>query len=499
MPKKLLQTGQITATQDGNREFITLIASICADGTSIPPALIYQGTGNALQNTWIEEVNSTAQVYFASSENGWSSDQMGLHWLKEVFNRHTKDRDTRIRARRMLIVDGHSSHVNLKFIEYADQNRILIAVLPPHSTHRLQPLDVGLFSPLATYYSQQIELFLAQSQGISHITKRDFWPCFREAYVRAFTPKNILSAWERVGIHPFNPQKVIPAPVTPPILSPRAKSTPATLRSMRRTYSHLKQQGHVNREAHILLRAAEKLAAQNAALRYEVEGLRKAMIQEKKKRKRGKSLLLHEEGERESHAIFFSPTKVVQVLQRQADLEHAQLQRRQDIDERRLQSTRAREEKAREAQERREERERMRLAAREQNELKKAEKQAQIAARKAERLAKKLQDEAQKQARRRQAEEAKKQAAKIKKRTLDTQEELEPRKRGRKSPPQGSKAHGTHKPGVKQKKRAIELQGKQIAAESSVIGALDKRNAQWRPNPHQSRSGRSTRLPVRFS
>ncbi|EDN02167.1 predicted protein [Histoplasma mississippiense (nom. inval.)] len=33
----------IDASQDGSREFITLLISICADGTSLPPALIYQG------------------------------------------------------------------------------------------------------------------------------------------------------------------------------------------------------------------------------------------------------------------------------------------------------------------------------------------------------------------------------------------------------------------------------------------------------------------------
>jgi hypothetical protein len=62
----------------------------------------------------------------------------------------------------------------MRFIDYADANRILLAVLPPHSTHRLQPLDVGLFSPLTTYYSQQIDKLLAESQGLVRLTKRDF-------------------------------------------------------------------------------------------------------------------------------------------------------------------------------------------------------------------------------------------------------------------------------------------------------------------------------------
>ncbi len=68
-------------------------------------------------------------------------------------------------------MDGHSSHVNLGFLDYADQNQILVVILPPHSTHRLQPLDVGLFSPLATYYTNELDKLIADSQGFTRMTK----------------------------------------------------------------------------------------------------------------------------------------------------------------------------------------------------------------------------------------------------------------------------------------------------------------------------------------
>ena len=59
------------ASQDGNREFITLIARICADSSSIPPALIYQGSSFDLQDTWLDDFNhSQDRAYFASSKHG---------------------------------------------------------------------------------------------------------------------------------------------------------------------------------------------------------------------------------------------------------------------------------------------------------------------------------------------------------------------------------------------------------------------------------------------
>ena len=39
--------------QDGNREWITSIACICADGSTLTPALIYQAVSGNVQDTWL--------------------------------------------------------------------------------------------------------------------------------------------------------------------------------------------------------------------------------------------------------------------------------------------------------------------------------------------------------------------------------------------------------------------------------------------------------------
>ena len=44
------------ASQDGSREFITLITSICADGSHLAPALIYEGASYGLQHTWLDRL-----------------------------------------------------------------------------------------------------------------------------------------------------------------------------------------------------------------------------------------------------------------------------------------------------------------------------------------------------------------------------------------------------------------------------------------------------------
>ena len=53
---------------------------------------------------------------------------------------------------RLLLFDGHSSHVNPRFLDYYVENKIIPYCLPPHTTHRLQPLDVLIFGPYKHYY-----------------------------------------------------------------------------------------------------------------------------------------------------------------------------------------------------------------------------------------------------------------------------------------------------------------------------------------------------------
>jgi hypothetical protein len=137
-------SGRVTKSkQDGNREFISCLACISAIGKWIPPVLVYKGSSNDLYDIWVDNVDENAGCHFASTENGWLNNALGLRWLQKVFERYIKLSNPR--SRRLLLVDGHSSHVNMEFINWADRHRIIVMILPPHLTHQLQPLNVGIF------------------------------------------------------------------------------------------------------------------------------------------------------------------------------------------------------------------------------------------------------------------------------------------------------------------------------------------------------------------
>lgn len=77
--------------QDGSREWVTVIAAICCDGSALPPALIYQATSGNLQDSWFQDFDSSEHIaFFTSSPSGWTNEELGNHWLTAIFDRHTK-------------------------------------------------------------------------------------------------------------------------------------------------------------------------------------------------------------------------------------------------------------------------------------------------------------------------------------------------------------------------------------------------------------------------
>jgi hypothetical protein len=79
-PKALMEKQKLLGTsQDGSREWITLLATICAAGSSLPPALIYKAVSGDLQDSWLQDYDLDKHPYwFASSPNGWTSNELSL-------------------------------------------------------------------------------------------------------------------------------------------------------------------------------------------------------------------------------------------------------------------------------------------------------------------------------------------------------------------------------------------------------------------------------------
>lgn len=84
------------ALQDGSRNWITVIAAICADGEALPPGLIYSSANSSIRSAWVSSIEAGQHdVFVASSPSGWTNNDIGLAWLEQVFDHCTKQKACR--------------------------------------------------------------------------------------------------------------------------------------------------------------------------------------------------------------------------------------------------------------------------------------------------------------------------------------------------------------------------------------------------------------------
>ena len=189
------------SVQPGNKEWVTSIVTTNAAGTVLPPQIIF--AGKIHQAPWYEAIPKDYRI--SMSENGWTNHDLGFEWLQEVFEKHTASQ-TAVQYR-LLILDGHSSHATLEFDQFCTSKKIIPLYMPPHSSDKLQPLDVSCFGPLKQYYGQQIRE--AIQNGYETIDKRDFLWHYEHIHKRSFSKANILSGFRSTGLIPLQPERVL--------------------------------------------------------------------------------------------------------------------------------------------------------------------------------------------------------------------------------------------------------------------------------------------------
>ena len=156
----------------------------------------------------------------AVSPNGWTDQDLGYLWLRDVFDPQTTAINP-TRATRLLLLDGHNSHCSIEFLTLAKSKNIEILCLPPHTTHALQPCDIGVFSPLASHWAAEVEKAFDSGSGVSRQT---FLKVYHRACEQAITAQTIQAAWRKAGIYPLNYNE-IPASAYLPAMNTTIKST----------------------------------------------------------------------------------------------------------------------------------------------------------------------------------------------------------------------------------------------------------------------------------
>ncbi|RDB22968.1 hypothetical protein Hypma_009914 [Hypsizygus marmoreus] len=208
--------------RSGSRENITVMVTICADGTSIPPAVIFKGEG--YQVSWKQDNPLKASLGY--SKKGYLDGEIGVEWIKQF------DECTREKAagrQRLLLVDGFGAHYTHAFLKYARENKIHILCYPSHSTHLYQGLDVVIFSIMKTTWGRCRDALERDTNQV--VDKTNFLSVYADAHLQTLTKENIVAAFKATGIVPFNPDVITTEMLAPSITTSTHGQLPLPMES----------------------------------------------------------------------------------------------------------------------------------------------------------------------------------------------------------------------------------------------------------------------------
>jgi hypothetical protein len=301
--------GRTKLLQPGNREWVTVIESINASGWTLPPYIILKGQN--IQEGWFDKLPNDWRLDV--SQNGWTTDEIGLKWLTRIFIPAINLR--RIGTHLLLILDGHGSHLTPEFDRICTENKIVPLCMPAHSSHLLQPLDVSVFAVLKRAYGGLVEQRMRL--GFNTIMKLDFLDAYPAARAEAFKSQNIQSGFIATGITPFNPDRVIQqldiqlkTPTPPGSRSSNSQSswilqTPNNPRQLHRQASKVKNligQSLINPSNDFvegfdqIIKACEYGMVNASLMKKQYQDIFTANEKEKQKRQRSNRRIQHEGG-----------------------------------------------------------------------------------------------------------------------------------------------------------------------------------------------------------
>lgn len=187
------QCGKLTSGERGRN--VTLMFCMSAIGQFIPPLFIFprQKMNQRLM------IGAPDESFGVAQANGWMNAEIFLTWLKH-FAKHAHPTE---QSPVLLVLDGHCSHKELEVILYARSQHIHMLSTPPHTTHKLQPLDRSFMKPFKGAYAEACSAWMRKNPGL-RINEYNIAELACAAYTKVCRLEIAQKGFSCTGIHPFN-------------------------------------------------------------------------------------------------------------------------------------------------------------------------------------------------------------------------------------------------------------------------------------------------------
>ena len=186
-------------TSLASNDHITVVAAISTQDAPVPPFIIYPGA--YLMEEWLKPRDREPTMMAMVSDSGWITGFLAMEWLTKCFDPATRDRADG--ARRLLILDGHETHVQVSFLEACWERDIVCLILPANMSNIFQPLDVDFFNLLKSAYHRQVDEYQLGSMA-GRVTKAFFYQWLQRSWNATANSRQIRAAWAKSGLYPLN-------------------------------------------------------------------------------------------------------------------------------------------------------------------------------------------------------------------------------------------------------------------------------------------------------
>ena len=179
---------------------LTFLGTYNANGETVTPMIVYPYIRLPAEIS----SNIPRDFHVAQTESGWMTSKLFYEFIANPFTNWLNEH--KIQRPVILFVDGHKTHITLQTSVLCQDNGIILYLLPPNTTHILQPADVGPFRPMKHYWREEVIEFQRRNPG-QMITRKDVAPLLSRV-IKKVAEKCIKNGFRKSGIYPFDVEAV---------------------------------------------------------------------------------------------------------------------------------------------------------------------------------------------------------------------------------------------------------------------------------------------------
>jgi len=135
-----------------------------------------------------------------ATKSGWMTSEL----FPEVIKHFVKRAGSSKEKPSLLFADNHESHLSIQSVQIAKDKGVTIMIFPPHTTHKLQPLDKTMMGLLKHHYRESVNHWMRINPGHT-FSIYNVAGCSNDAICRSLSLPNIWAGFRTTGIFPFNP------------------------------------------------------------------------------------------------------------------------------------------------------------------------------------------------------------------------------------------------------------------------------------------------------